>query len=336
MPHTAAKGPQVPAEWAPQRAIWTAWPHLLDEWSVPLSAVQAELVGLVQALAAGGTGPEIVVLAPPGPQATVARTALGPNATVLEEAYGDIWLRDTGPIFAADGSAATFAFNGWGGKYVMDGDATLAGRIAARRNAPVRAFDFVLEGGGIDGDGEGTFLTTRQCLLNPNRNPGWGEAEAERALGEALGARALIWLDQGLVNDHTDGHIDNIARFVAPGRVVCQSPTGPDDPNAETLSAIAAALAQARDAAGRRLEVILVPSPGLVTDTEGAPVPASHMNFLISNRVVAVPAYNDHAAAAMAALAPLFPDRHVVALPSAALLAGGGSFHCITQQEPAQ
>jgi agmatine deiminase len=218
-------------------------------------------------------------------------------------------------------------------------DEGVARDIARFANAPLREFDFVLEGGAVDHDGEGTVLGTRQTLLNANRN-GWGERQAEAALGEAIGARKIVWPDDGLMNDHTDGHIDNIARFVGPRRVVCQSPAGSDDPNAEVLEAVARTLDAATDAAGRRLEVIRIPGVGLLRTADGAVAPASHLNFVIANGVVVVPVYGTRTQeAALAALEPVFPDRTVVGIPSYGLLgagdAGGGSFHCITQQEPA-
>jgi agmatine deiminase len=201
------------------------------------------------------------------------------------------------------------------------------------------SFDFVLEGGAVDRDGMGTILATRQTLLNPNRN-GWSKAEAEAALEQGLGAKTVIWIDEGLKNDHTDGHIDNIARFVGPARVVCQSPAGPDDPNAETLDGIARTLEAATDVKGARLEVIRVPGPGLYRNALGEIAPASHLNFVIANGVVVMPVYGTPTQdVALEALQTVFPDRKVIGVPSRGLLgagdAGGGSFHCITQQEPA-
>ena len=200
-----------------------------------------------------------------------ARAALGGAADIVPARYGDIWLRDTGPIFARtrDGAVAlSFKTNGWGGKFDLPDDATVGDDIARLAGTPVLRFDFVLEGGAVDHDGEGTMLTTRQTLLNPNRN-GWSKEEAEAALARAFGAKKVIWIDEGLKNDHTDGHIDNIARFVGPGRVVCQSPAGADDPNAETLNAIARALEAATDAQGRKLEVIRIPGVGLYRNALG-------------------------------------------------------------------
>ena len=271
-----------------------------------------------------------------------ARAAIGDAADIVPARFGDIWLRDTGPIFArarrAHGEesvlALGFTFNGWGGKYMLDGDDGVAAFVASAAGAPYAAHRFVLEGGAIEMDGEGTVLTTRQCLLNPNRNAGWSQHLAEAKLAGALGARRILWLDEGLLNDHTDGHIDNLARFVAPGRVVCQAPAGRHDPNAAVYDAIARALEGMIDAEARPLEVIRIPSPGLVVDAGGLPTPASHMNFLIGEECVVVPIYSATGEDAVKAVARLFPCRRVVGLASHAILSGGGSFHCITQQEP--
>ncbi|MGE0046970.1 MAG: agmatine deiminase family protein, partial [Hyphomonadaceae bacterium] len=264
-----------------------------------------------------------------------AKLALGKSAEVLAGAFGDIWFRDTGPIFTADGRAIGFKFNGWGGKYQLPHDEEVGARVALLAKAEFKLNDFILEGGAIEMDGEGTLITTRQCLLNPNRNAHWTEAAAEVELKRALGLEKVLWLDEGLENDHTDGHIDNLARFVAPGVVVCQAPFGRDDPNGDVLEEIALSLAAMKDARGRKLDVVRIPSPGVVTDEDGDAVPASHMNFIIGNSTVVVPIYSGSGDDAVNALAPLFPSRKVVGLSSHAILTGGGSFHCITQQEPA-
>lgn len=328
----------VPAEWAPQRAIWTAWPADPGEWNGDLDAPRRDVAAMIRALSEGNT----VRLLVNGAEAEAsARAAVGRGAEIVSAKYGDIWLRDTGPIFArtsVGAAAMRFKTNSWGGKYDLPDDATVGDRIAQASGTPIRRFDFVLEGGAVDHDGEGAILTTRQTLLNPNRN-GWTKEEAETALGQAFGARKIIWIGEGLRNDHTDGHIDNIARFVAPGRVVCQSPAGPDDPNAETLNQIAGALEAATDAQGRKLDVIRIPGVGLYRNALGEISPASHMNFIIANGVVVVPLYGTATEkAAIEALRAVFPGRRVVGVPSRGLLgcgaAGGGSFHCITQQEP--
>jgi agmatine deiminase len=321
----------IPAEWSPHKAIWTAWPSDPLLWQDDLEPARAEVGAMVRALA---TGDKVKLLASGELAAAAARAACGDAAEVIEAPFGDIWLRDTGPIFTADGGALGFAFNGWGGKYVLDHDSSVSKRIAERAGARFRPHEFILEGGAVEMDGEGTLLTTRQCLLNLNRNDDWSEDAAEKALKAALGVTKILWLDEGLANDHTDGHIDNLARFVAPGRVVVQAPSG-DDPNADVLQAIADALDAMFDARGRPLEVIRIPSPGLVEDEDGDAVPASHMNFVIGNEAVVVPTYSEYANAAIEALAPLFSGRRVIGLSARAILTGGGGFHCITQQEPA-
>lgn len=329
----------VPAEWAPQTAIWTAWPADAGEWNGDLAAPRRDVAALVLALAEAGN--RVRVLANGTEAEETARAALGGAAEIVPARYGDIWLRDTGPIFAfKDGArvALRFRTNSWGGKYDLPDDATVGDRMAELAASDIVRFDFVLEGGAVDHDGEGTILATRQTLLNPNRNT-WTQDEAEAALRQAFGTKKVIWIDEGLLGDHTDGHIDNIARFVAPGRVVCQAPGGNDDPNAAILDAIAEQLLGATDAAGRKLEVIRIPGAGLYHNALGTVSPASHMNFIIANGVVVVPTYGTPTeAAALAALGEVFPDRKVVGVSSRGLLgcgeAGGGSFHCITQQEP--
>ncbi|MEQ1716417.1 MAG: agmatine deiminase family protein [Hyphomicrobium sp.] len=329
----------VPAEWAPQKALWTAWPANAAEWNGDLEAPRRDVAHLVRVLLAAGNNVRLLVN---GPEAEAsAEAAVGAAADFVPAKYGDIWLRDTGPIFAHDGKhriALRFKTNSWGGKYDLPDDASVGDDMARHAGVLVRRFDFVLEGGAIDHDGEGTILTTRQTLLNPNRN-GWTKEQAEAALREAFGAKAVIWIDEGLKNDHTDGHIDNIARFVAPGRVVCQAPAGPDDPNAKILDAIARRLDKSSDAAGRKLDVVRVPGVGLYRNRLGEVSPASHMNFIIANGVVVVPTYGTKTEkTAVEAVQAMFPDRKAVGVSSRGLLgfgeAGGGSFHCITQQEP--
>jgi len=325
----------IPAEWTPHKAIWTAWPSAAELWGENLDPARAEFAAMVRALADGGAGDRMRVLAHGREAEASAKLAIGQSAEIIQGAFGDIWFRDTGPIFTADGRALGFRFNGWGGKYILPHDDEVSARVALLAKAEYKLNDFILEGGAIEMDGEGTLLTTRQCLLNPNRNPHWTEAAAEVELKRALGVTKILWLDEGLANDHTDGHIDNLARFVAPGRVVCQTPFGPDDPNIEVLEEIALSLAAMTDAQGRKLDVVRIPSPGPVLDEDGDAVAASHMNFLIGNTTVVVPVYSASGQAAVDALKPLFSDRKIIGLPSRAILTGGGSFHCITQQEPA-
>jgi agmatine deiminase len=329
----------VPPEWAPQKAIWTAWPADAEEWNGDLASPRRDVAALVRALAPSN---HVRLLVAGGEAEASARAALEDAAELIPARYGDIWLRDTGPIFARTATgpiALRFQTNGWGGKFDLLDDATVGDEIARLARTPARKFDFVLEGGAVEHDGEGTFLATRETLLNANRN-GWNEAQAEAALAEAFGARKIVWLDRGLLNDHTDGHIDVLARLVGPARVVCQSPYGADDPNADVLAEVARTLEAATDALGRRFELVRMPSPGRVVNELGDALPASHMNFVIANGVVAVPVYGTPSAArAVEALQAVFRDRKVVGLPSLGLLgsgsAGGGSFHCITREEPA-
>jgi agmatine deiminase len=328
----------VPAEWAPQKAIWTAWPADPDQWDDDLATPRAEVAALVRVLSPSNR----VRLLVAGAEAEAsARAALGNAAEIVPARYGDIWLRDTGPIFARSERgpvALRFRTNGWGGKFDLPDDTTVGDEMARMSSTPIRRFDFVLEGGAIELDGDGTILATRQTLLNENRN-GWTEAQAEAALREAFGAKKIIWIDQGLLNDHTDGHIDTLARFIGKSRVVCQSPAGDDDPNAGVLNAIVRTLEAATDASGRKLEIIRIPSPGRVLDDTGAVSPASHVNFVIANGIVVMPIYGTPTGEqAIQALQKAFPDRKVVGLPSRGVLgsglAGGGSFHCITREEP--
>ena len=329
----------IPAEWSPHRAMWVGWPSHADLWEDNLAPAQAEVEALVRALA--GPGRERVKLLVGHPEALEdarARFREVEGVEVLAGLFGYIWLRDTGPIFReGSASAAAFRFNGWGGKYELEHDDTVARQIGEASRVPLETYDFILEGGALDHDGSGTILTTRQCLLNRNRNPGWTEAEAEARLGEALGARKVLWLGDGLLNDHTDGHVDNLARFVAPGVVAHPVAWGRGDPNDHVYGEVARALSQMTDAEGRPIRLLPLPSPGFVGDEDERPIPASHMNFLIANGAVIVPTYGDDKAADLACqgLKTVFPEREIIPLSSIAILTGGGSFHCITQQEPA-
>lgn len=325
----------MPAEWARHDAVWTAWPHDREQWAEGLEAPQRALARMCAAIADDGRGERVELLIPNAREEAAARDVLGAAAAHVRfhrATYGDVWLRDTGPIFVADGAelaAARFRFDGWGGKYVMAGDADVALQVIAWTDLRGAAFDFVLEGGAIDVDGAGTLLTTKQCLLGGGRNQNMTAAALEARLRWAFGVSRIVWLDRGLQNDHTDGHIDTLARFVAPGVVVCMEPAA-GDPNADALHAII------RDLRAAKLEVVTVPSPGEVRDAAGALMPASYTNFYIANTTVVVPTYEAAAdAAAVAAIAKLFPDRTTLGLPCKPVLVGGGGFHCCTQQQPA-
>ena len=327
-----------PAEWAPHSAVWSAWPSAAELWLEDLEPARAEVAALFKAIADSGKGERLRILACGDEAVKSAQAAIGGFADVIPGVFGDIWFRDIAPIFVVCDNvlqAACFQFNGWGGKYVLEGDDQVAPFVAKTAGVTTTAHKWVLEGGSVDVDGQGTALTTRQCLLNANRNPNLSQADIERNLREGLGIEKLIWLGDGLANDHTDGHIDNIARFVAPGVVVCMEPSGADDPNRDALKAIITDLKAATDVNGRKLEVVTVPSPGRIEDEEGEVIPASSMNFYIGNTAVVVPLYG--AATddkAVEAIAKLFPGRRTVGLSAKHVITGGGSFHCITQQQP--
>jgi agmatine deiminase len=334
----------MPAEWELHDAVWTAWPHDPDQWLEGLEPPQRALMAMVAAivdLEGGAPGGERVELLVRGAEDEArARALLGAAAAGVRFhhlRYGDVWLRDTGPVFVTrpgELSAARFGFDGWGGKYLMPGDTEVAARVMAKTGVHGAAFDFVLEGGAVEVDGEGTLLTTRQCLLGGARNPGLDRAALEARLRWALGADHVVWLDRGLANDHTDGHIDTLARFVMPGVVACMEPAA-DDPNRDALAGILADLGAARTAAGEVLEVVTVPSPGAVEDAAGNLMPASYMNFYLANTVVVVPTYGVAADdAAVSAIAAMFPGRRAVAVDGKPVVIGGGAFHCATQQQP--
>lgn len=340
-----ASGFRMPAEWDRHRAVWLAWPSAADLWEDNLGPAQAEFAALARAIAhvedGGRARSELLeVLVPDEAREREAAAALGGLPVRFHRiAFGDIWLRDTAPVFVRGDSrevaAVCFRFNGWGERYLFPEDLALAREV--RRACGLHSFDvpMIFEGGAIEVDGEGTALTTRQCLLNPNRNPSMSSEEIEAHLADALGIDRLLWLGDGLANDHTDGHIDTLVRFVAPGRVVCMEARDDGDPNRDVLAAIRDDLSTMRDALGRALDVVCIPSPGLLENEDGEPMPASYVNWYVSNTTVVVPTYGSrHDDEAVAAIAACFPGRRTVGSPARAILSGGGAFHCITQQEP--
>jgi len=316
-------------EWAPHAAVWIGFPSAADLWEADLALAQTEVAAFAQAVHAEGKGEAVWLVAADQTAAAEARR-LAPFAKVIVEPFGDIWLRDTAAIILGSGEgrrAVDFDFNGWGGKYDLPGDDTIGQRLAVEAAITCSRSNWILEGGAIDGDGSGTFLTTEQCLLNPNRNPELSKQDIEARLRSDLGATKVVWLGDGLLNDHTDGHVDNLARFVGPNRVAVPEATT-DDPNAAVYADAAEALLDAD------LEVVAIPSPGLV-ERDGEIIPASYMNFYIGNAVVVVPLYgarNDDAA--VEAIQALFPNRVAIGLRADHILTGGGSFHCISQQVP--
>lgn len=247
--------------------------------------------------------------------------------------FGDIWMRDIAPVFltnkAGELGSVRFVFNGWGEKYVYPGDERIGERVQELVERHSFASELVCEGGALEVDGAGLCMTTREVALNPNRNPSRSEKDVERLLIDALGAERVVWVDRGLLNDHTDGHIDNTARFIGAGRVLCMRPADTQDPNVEALRDIENALVQAR------LDVTTITSPGLVLGRDGRPLPASYLNFYIANASVVVPTFGSrHDDTALASFESLFPGRSVRGVPAKVLLEEGGTVHCITQQQP--
>ena len=321
---------RMPPEWAPQDWLWIGFPHDPEEWPASLPRAQEQIAAFASAVA--DSGQEVRLLVRDDANEARARALVSGKVNLECRHYGDIWLRDTGPLVAqAAGEAPIarrFGFNGWGEKYLMDGDQTIGAELARDAGLTITTADWILEGGAVDGDGTGLVATTEQCLLNPIRNPQLSRENIEARLAQDLGFDRVLWLGDGLINDHTDGHVDNLARFVAPNTLALPVPTGADDPNA-AIYADARARAQAFG-----VTVGDVPSPGRI-EAAGRVEPASYMNFTITTHLVVVPTFGSpHDADGIAAVAALFPDRDVIGLPGDAVLAGGGGFHCASQQMP--
>ena len=316
----------MPPEWAPQEWLWIGFPHDGEEWPGILPRAQEQIAAFANAVAESGQ--EVRLLVRDAANEARARGLVSAAVTLERRIYGDIWLRDTGPLVRTNRTALRCRFNGWGEKYLMAGDQTIGAQLAADAGVPVVPGDWVLEGGAIDTDGTGTVLTTEQCLLNPNRNPALSREDIEGRLARDLGFTRVVWLGDGLVNDHTDGHVDNLARFVAPGRVALPEATGPHDPNAAIYDDAAARI----ESAG--LELVRIPSPGRIMRGDMVE-PASYANFAVTTHLVVVPTFGSpHDEAGVSAIAALFPDRRTVGVPGDAVLAGGGGFHCASQQMP--
>ncbi|MEM6857009.1 MAG: agmatine deiminase family protein [Pseudomonadota bacterium] len=319
----------MPAEWAPQDWLWIGFPHLEKEWPGFLEAAQEQIAAFANAVAENGQ--QVSLLVRNEANEARAQSLVSEAVTLERRVYGDIWLRDTGPLVLLEGTARVarrFGFNGWGGKYEMPGDESVGLELARDAGLATEVSPMILEGGAIDGDGTGLAVTTEQCLLNPNRNPGMARAQIEAELAKRLGVTRLVWFGEGLVNDHTDGHVDNLARFVAPGRLVVPEASARDDPN----TAIYEDAAVRALAAG--LDVVRIPSPGRI-ERAGLVEPASYANFAITSNLIVVPTFGSpQDEAGVAAIAALFPDRATAGFRADAVLAGGGGFHCASQQMP--
>lgn len=322
---------RMPAEWAPHERVWIGFPSDPDAWGDPMAAAQQQIAAFANAVHDGGLGEQVHLIADNPQAAALAGDLVEQGVIVEQQSIGDIWLRDTACIVVKRGPkrvARNFGFNGWGGRFDYEGDQTIGGELAHASRLDVTTSDWILEGGSIDVDGEGLAVTTVDCLLNPNRNPLLDRIEIEGRLRADLGIDRLLWLGDGLANDHTDGHVDNLARFVGPNHLVIPEARDAEDPNK-------AVYAKARsNAEAFGCKVTTLPSVGRL-EWDGEAVPASYMNFYIGNSVVVVPLYGgNHDDDVLIEIAPLFPDRQIVGLPADAVLTGGGSFHCASQQVP--
>ena len=321
---------RTPAEWEPHERTVMGWPCRLELWGDTIEQARADYAAVANAVAAFEP---VTMIANPGEDPARARAACGEGVEIVELPLDDSWLRDCGPIYVYgdDGRrvAVHFRFNAWGEKFApWDRDAAVGGLIATQLGDEVVPAPIVLEGGSILTDGTGTLLTTEQCLLNPNRNPSLSREEIEQALRDHLGVQRIVWLGQGLVEDRdTDGHVDLIAAFVAPGRVLLQT-VDPGNPNYENC--------RENDARLRDAGIDVVELPYLPYDTvAGEPIAVSYLNFYLCNHAVIVPvtgAATD--AEALSVIDGAYPDHEVVPVPGAVLAYGGGGPQCITQKVP--
>jgi len=337
---------RLPAEWEKHEATWLAWPHNEATWPGLLDQVQETYLEIIRALI---PGERVYLLANDCESATqigerVRRANLeSPHLKIVQIPTDDAWLRDSGPIFMLHRKkghparvAHDFTFNGWGKKYTpWDSDDRVPLGACPMTETPFETHDFVLEGGSIDTDGQGTLLTTEACLLNPNRNPSLHRSEIEDKLRHWLGVRQIIWLSDGLEGDDTDGHVDDLTRFLAPGVVSTVVEPDTKDVNHAPLAENLGRLRHAKDAKGQPLKVIEMPMPPRA-DGPHHRNPASHANFYIGNSTVLVPVFNSPTdQIVLQQLQPYFPDRKVVGIDCRALVGGLGAIHCITQQMPA-
>jgi len=325
---------RLPAEWEPHTACWLAFPYLQEEWSVHLRDAQRSIAALCRAIAEAGNEPVQLLVKNDAVKAR-ARSLIGESHQVryVTADYGDCWIRDTAPPLGHTAQGALgglcFRFNGWGGRYEIPCDPGVSNLLTSYLRATRFECPLVLEGGSLESNGQGTFLTTASCVLNENRNPGLTAEAFEEALGALVVMDRLVWLERGLEHDHTDGHIDMCARFVAPGTVLCMRASR-GAPNATVLRSIE------RDLRACGLTVLELPAPSAVAGPDGVPLPASYCNFYVANEAVIVPTYDvPEDPAALSEIGRAFPGREVIGLSARHLLWGGGAFHCVTQAQPA-
>jgi agmatine deiminase len=335
------RGFSMPAEWEPHEATWLSWPHDPETFA-DIPAVEETYLRIIAALV---PGERVNLLVRDREmekrvEGLLACAGIAPGrVSLIPFDYADVWFRDYGPTFVVnrtEGKAGMvgWGFNAWGGKYPgLIRDTRIPSCLGSRLGLPLFRPGIVLEGGSIDVNGRGTTLTTEQCLLNPNRNPGLSKADLEGFLGEYLGAPTVIWLKGGIAGDDTDGHVDDVARFVNPSTVVCALEDDPGDVNYGILRENERILREARDQDGNALTVVPLPMPRpFGGDTR---LPASYLNFSIGNLAVLVPIFSDPVdALALRVLGDLFPGREVVGIDCRALVEGMGAIHCITQQQP--
>lgn len=338
-------GFSMPAEWAPHEATWLAWPNNPEAWPKNLKAVQDIWVEIARVLSLGEKVRLLVHDDEVGEDVSNRLKNAGADmkeVSLLKIPTVDIWIRDYGPTFVTRRggenrvAANSWVFNAWGEKYESwlkdDG---VARQVAHLLQVPLYESSLILEGGSIEVNGQGTCLLTEQCLLNSNRNARLSRREIERTLVDYLGVTHFIWLGQGVAGDDTDGHIDNLARFVNPTTVVCPLEEDSRDENYTPLQENHERLQRATDHKGEKLQVVTLPVPGRVVDGRER-LPASYANFYIANETVLVPVYdhpNDEKA--IDTLDSLFPERKVIGIPCRSLVYGLGAIHCMTQQEPA-
>jgi agmatine deiminase len=329
----AQLGFRMPAEWHPHASTWMAWPHDDEQWIGMLEPVRREFSVLVDTIA---RFEPVDLLVADDESERDARARLSAAAVRLHRVpHQDLWLRDSGPIFVArneDLALVDWEFNGWGGKYPANLDNQIPTHVARiLESGPLYRPGIVMEGGSLEVNGLGVAITTRQCLLTPTRNPTLTQRDLEMALGQYLAIREVVWLNEGLEGDHTDGHIDTITRFVNEGTIVTSICTDQGDPNHATLADNLERL----QSLGRGFRIVELPVPTGRVEFEGERLPLTYANFYIVTGGVVVPIYGAaEDDPALEILRPLFPDREVVAIPARALITGGGAFHCVTQQQP--
>lgn len=330
----------MPAEWERHARTWMQWPCRARAWGTPENMALARQAYGEVARAIARFEPVTMVVRPQ--DKNEAQLVLGSKVRLFEAPIDDSWCRDSGPTFLTNGEGGRagiqWRFNAWGAKYVpFDSDASVATKILKSMDLRVYEGPLTVEGGALHVDGQGTLLVTEQCLLNENRNPELTRQQIEARLALYLGVLRIIWLGEGLKEDETDGHIDNVACFAPGGRVILTMPRDRSDPNYPAMSDNLAKLLQVSNAAGRQFEVVELPMPYEIRHRhDGTRLEMNYTNFYLPNGAVIMPAFGDKGdEEARRILADVFPDREIVQLDANAIVEGGGGIHCITQQEPA-